>query len=398
MTGQAIYTQTLTPTQRVSLATRRALAQKIASFAHPDSPIECLSASERSAKPLEPVAESPPVQPSAAPSREPFGSPVNPALSFASFVQGESNLLVLAAAKRAVKSPGEYSPLVLHGGPGFGKTHLLQAIANASNAALYITGDWFNANIVSRRELIVDSSYRIILIDDLQSIRELRARQDLLALMRSIQSRRRQLIVSIDYPRCDVHFDPAIDSRLSGGLILQVPRPDRDLRHGILKATFNRAEIQIPDDCVSYMADHVTGGGRALEGVANRLITHAKLLGTPIDMDLVATAIRDLITPREHRITIEQIQRAVCRSYNVGRMDLLSARRTANIVRPRQLAMFLAKMMTLRSLPEIGRRFGGRDHTTVLHAVRKMEALIGKDKAFETEVDLIKKRIMEVTQ
>jgi chromosomal replication initiator protein len=147
---------------------------------------------------------------------------------------------------------------------------------------------------------------------------------------------------------------------------------------------------------LAYIAKSVTHNGRDLEGALNRLLAHSKLTGQPVTMDLAEREIRDLIRPQEpKRVKIEDIQRIVARHYNVSRSDLLSSRRTANVVRPRQVAMYLAKTLTLRSLPEIGRRFGGRDHTTVLHAVRKIENLVGNDSTLADEIESLKRQLQE---
>lgn len=151
-----------------------------------------------------------------------------------------------------------------------------------------------------------------------------------------------------------------------------------------------------PQAVLEYLAKSITHNGRDLEGAINRLLAHNTLSGQPVTLEMAEREVRDLIRPQEpKRVKIEDIQRVVARQYNVSRSDLLSSRRTANVVRPRQVAMYLSKTLTLRSLPEIGRRFGGRDHTTVLHAVRKIEALVGKDPVLADEVELLKRQLQE---
>src|SRR6201989_1359038 len=174
-----------------------------------------------------------------------------------------------------------------------------------------------------------------------------------------------------------------------------------ELRLGILRsrvaaARAHTASFEVPDLVLDYLARAITHNGRDLEGAINRLLAHSKLNNTPVTLEMAEREVRDLIRPQEpKRIKIEDIQRVVARQYNVSRSDLLSSRRTANVVRPRQVAMYLAKTLTLRSLPEIGRRFGGRDHTTVLHAVRKIEALVAKDTALSEEVESLKRQLQE---
>jgi chromosomal replication initiator protein len=166
------------------------------------------------------------------------------------------------------------------------------------------------------------------------------------------------------------------------------------LKNRVLAARAHHHGFEVPDTVVSYIAKSVTHNGRDLEGALNRLLALSKLTGQPMTMEVAEREVRDLIRPQEpKRVKIEDIQRVVARQYNVSRSDLLSSRRTANVVRPRQVAMYLAKTLTLRSLPEIGRRFGGRDHTTVLHAVRKIEHLLGSDTALADEVDALKRQL-----
>jgi chromosomal replication initiator protein len=174
-----------------------------------------------------------------------------------------------------------------------------------------------------------------------------------------------------------------------------------ELRLEILKARMNAARLHhpgfdVPLPVLAYIAKTVTHNGRDLEGALNRLLAHNKLTGQPVTLEMAEREVRDLIRPHEpRRVKIEDIQRVVARQYNVSRADLLSSRRTANVVRPRQVAMYLAKTLTLRSLPEIGRRFGGRDHTTVLHAVRKIENLVGNDTSLAEEIELLKRQLQE---
>ncbi|HEY1542128.1 MAG TPA: helix-turn-helix domain-containing protein, partial [Xanthobacteraceae bacterium] len=205
-----------------------------------------------------------------------------------------------------------------------------------------------------------------------------------------------------DRPPMDLEsLDERVRSRLAGGLVVEMGSLGEDLRLEILKSrvALSRAHhsgFDVPEPVLSYISKSVTHNGRDLEGALNRLLAHSKLTGQPVTMDLAEREIRDLIRPQEpKRVKIEDIQRIVARHYNVSRGDLLSSRRTANVVRPRQVAMYLAKTLTLRSLPEIGRRFGGRDHTTVLHAVRKIENLVGNDSTLAEEIEALKRQLQE---
>jgi len=192
-----------------------------------------------------------------------------------------------------------------------------------------------------------------------------------------------------------------VRSRLSAGLVVEMGPLGEELRLEILNSRIAAAKLHhpgfdVPEPVVSFIAKSVTHNGRDLEGALNRLLAHSKLSGQPVTLEMAEREVRDLIRPQEpKRVKIEEIQRVVSRQYNVSRGDLLSSRRTANVVRPRQIAMYLAKTLTLRSLPEIGRRFGGRDHTTVLHAVRKIEGLVGSDTALADEIELLKRQLQE---
>jgi chromosomal replication initiator protein len=192
-----------------------------------------------------------------------------------------------------------------------------------------------------------------------------------------------------------------VRSRLAGGLVVEIGALGEELRLEILKTRVTAAKsmhpgFEVPHPVLVFIAKSVTQNGRDLEGAVNRLLANSKLTGQPITLEMAEREMRDLVrTPENRRVRIEDIQRVVARQYNVSRADLLSSRRTANVVRPRQIAMFLAKTLTLRSLPEIGRRFGGRDHTTVLHAVRKIENLVNNDAGLAEEIELLKRQLAE---
>jgi chromosomal replication initiator protein len=210
------------------------------------------------------------------------------------------------------------------------------------------------------------------------------------------------VVVAGDRPPSDLEsLDERVRSRLAGGLVVEMGALDEELRLEILKARVAAAQLvhpsfEVPAPVVAYLARSVTQNGRDLDGALNRLLAYNKLTGFPVTMDMAERAVRDLVRESDpKRVKIEDIQRVVARRYNVSRSDLLSSRRTANVVRPRQIAMYLAKLLTLRSLPEIGRRFGGRDHTTVLHAVRKIESLVGNDPALAEEIELLKRLLQD---
>ncbi len=348
------------------------------------------------------------------------GSPLDPRLTFESFVVGRSNTLAHAAAKQVATArrtdPVMFNPLNIHAGVGLGKTHLLQAIAlkinnSGERTALYLTAErfmyGFASALRSQTALAFKDSLRgidVLIIDDLQFLQGKNSQAEFSHTLNSLLDGGRQVVVAADRPPTELEsLDERVRSRLAGGLAVEIGMLGEELRLEILSARVNAARthhpgFDVPAPVLAYIAKTVTHNGRDLEGALNRLLAHSKLTGQPITLELAERELRDLIRPVElKRVRIEEIQRIVARHYNVSRSDLLSSRRTANVVRPRQIAMYLAKTLTLRSLPEIGRRFGGRDHTTVLHAVRKIETLIGTDNVLAAEIEALKGQLHENT-
>jgi chromosomal replication initiator protein len=346
------------------------------------------------------------------------GSPLDPRLTFESFVVGRSNTLAHAAAKQVAlarrSDPVMFNPLYIHAGVGLGKTHLLQAIAWTGNLqpdrkVLYLTAERFMYGFVSalrsQSAIAFKEALRgidVLVIDDLQFLQGKSTQAEFSHTLNSLIDGGRQVVIAADRPPMDLEsLDERVRSRLAGGLVVEMGSLGEELRVEILVSRIALARahhpgFDVPSPVLSYIARSVTHNGRDLEGALNRLLAHSKLTGQPVTMDLAEREIRDLIRPQEpKRVKIEDIQRVVARHYNVSRGDLLSSRRTANVVRPRQVAMYLAKTLTLRSLPEIGRRFGGRDHTTVLHAVRKIENLVGNDASLAEEIESLKRQLQE---
>jgi chromosomal replication initiator protein len=346
------------------------------------------------------------------------GSPLDPRLTFDTFVVGRSNTLAHAAAKQvAVARRGDpvmFNPLYIHAGVGLGKTHLLQAIGwtgntQADRKVLYLTAERFMYGFVSALRSQTAIAFKealrgidVLVIDDLQFLQGKSTQAEFSHTLNSLIDGGRQVVIASDRPPLDLEsLDERVRSRLAGGLVVEMGSLGEELRLEILNSRVASARqhhpgFDVPPAVLAYIARSVTHNGRDLEGALNRLLAHSKLTGQPVTMDLAEREIRDLIRPQEpKRVKIEDIQRVVARHYNVSRGDLLSSRRTANVVRPRQVAMYLAKTLTLRSLPEIGRRFGGRDHTTVLHAVRKIENLVGNDSSLAEEIESLKRQLQE---
>jgi chromosomal replication initiator protein len=242
----------------------------------------------------------------------------------------------------------------------------------------------------------------VLVIDDLQFLQGKSTQVEFCHTLNALVDAGRQVVVAADRPPSELEsLEERVRSRLAGGLVVEIGPLGEELRLEILKARVATARLHhpgfdVPPQVLTFVAKTVTHNGRDLEGALNRLLANSKLSGHPITLEMAEREVRDLIRPQEpRRIKIEEIQRIVARQYNVSRADLLSSRRTANVVRPRQVAMYLAKTLTLRSLPEIGRRFGGRDHTTVLHAVRKIENLVTNDAALAEEIEALKRQLHE---
>jgi chromosomal replication initiator protein len=347
------------------------------------------------------------------------GSPLDGRLTFASFCEGQSNEVAYRAAKAVAAASDAsapiYNPLYIHAGVGIGKTHLLQAIAHEVNVSvpgrrvLYLTVERFAFQFVSalRDRAALDFKERlraidILMIDDMQFLTGKAVQQEFCHMLNALLDSARQVVVAADRPPSELEgVDERVRSRLKGGVAVGMAGPDSDLRRAILETRLTAARqrnpsLAIPGPVLDYVASVVTTNGRDLDGALNRLVCRAEFCSGPVTMDGAEMAIADLVGNREpRRIRIEEIQKVVARHYNVTKHDLLSARRTRTVVRPRQIAMYLAKTMTPRSFPEIGKRFGGRDHTTVLHAVRKIEGMVAADETLAHEIEFLKRIIQD---
>jgi chromosomal replication initiator protein len=345
------------------------------------------------------------------------GSPLDRRMTFESFFVGRSNALAHAAAQQVAQAaPGEavpYNPLFIHAAVGLGKSHLIQATAHLAEGrgrrVLYLTAERFMYGFVAALKAQTSIAFKeklraidILVIDDLQFLAGKSIQQEFCHTLNALIDGGKQVVVAADRPPTDLEaLDERVRSRLSGGLVVEIGALDEELRVKILKARIeaakaHHANFEVPDAVIAYVAHQVNSNGRDLDGAVNRLLAHSALSGAGMALETAEAAIRDLVRNREpRRVKIEDIQRIVAKHYNVSRADILSLRRTATVVKPRQVAMYLSKALTPRSLPEIGRRFGGRDHTTVLHAVRKIEGLVGRDSALAEEVDLLKRLLSD---
>jgi chromosomal replication initiator protein len=343
-----------------------------------------------------------------------IGSPLDPRFTFETYRLGRANALAAAAARRVIEGDGlAFNPLYVHASVGLGKTHLLQAIAWQAQMGprprrfIYLTAERFVYRFVAALKANAALAFKdqlrgidVLLIDDMQFLQGRATQTEFCHLLNALIDASRQVVVAADRPPSDLEsLDERVRSRLAGGLVAEISPPDEQMRCEILeaKAALARtrcAGLDIPDEVLRYVAHNVAGNGRDLDGAFTRLLAHNQLTGAPISVELAERTIRDLVCQAEpKRVRIEDIQRVVAKHYNVSRSDLVSSRRTRTIVKPRQIAMYLAKVMTPRSLPEIGRRFGGRDHTTVLHAVRKVEELLRADQMLLDEIEALKRAV-----
>jgi chromosomal replication initiator protein len=337
----------------------------------------------------------------------------DPAQTFDTFIVGGSNQLAHAGVCRvADAAPGasiSFNPLFLHAQAGLGKTHLLNAVCHRirerrpDRKVLFLTAERFMysfAMALKQRDTISFKdqfqSVDVLLIDDFQFLQGKTMQQEFCYTFNSLVDAHRQVIVAADVPPAQLDLlDMRMRSRLMGGLVVDIELPDLDLRRRILDSRYAIARqrdpsLTIPEEVLEFIANRITGSGRELEGALNRIGAYLQFNRAPIDLDLAAMVLRDMsANPDNSRIKIDDILKIVGRHFNVARTDLLSPRRARTVVMPRQIGMYLAKKMTARSLPEIGRRFGGRDHSTVLHAVRKIEEQIKVDDKLAREVALL---------
>jgi chromosomal replication initiator protein len=334
------------------------------------------------------------------------------ALTFETYVVGMSNQLAHAAAQRVAQassaSPVSFNPLYIHSAAGFGKTHLLNAImhkvkAQSGRKALMLTAErfmyWFIHALRQRDTIAFKDQFQsidVLLIDDFQFLQGKTMQQEFCHAFNSLVDSKRQVVIAADVAPAQLDtIDQRMRSRLMGGLVVDIEVPEADLRRRILLARHatlfkDDPSARIPDAVIDLIANKVTGGGRELEGALNKVVAYQQFNNAPITLDLAGMVLRETASAADQgRIKIEDILKIVGRHYNVAKADLLSPRRARTVVMPRQVGMYLAKKLTSRSLPEIGRRFGGRDHSTVLHAVRKVDDQIRKDDKLAKEVALL---------
>ena len=364
-----------------------------------------------------PDASAPEAEPAAAaPPREEalHGAPLDARFRFDTFVVGKPNELAHAAARRVAEGGAvTFNPLFLYGGVGLGKTHLMHAIAwelretRPELNVLYLSAEQFMYRFIQalREKKMIDfkelfRSVDVLMVDDVQFIAGKDSTQDeFFHTFNALVDQNKQIIISADRAPGEIDgLEERIKSRLQWGLVVDLHPTDYELRLGILqqKVEAQRSmypDLKIADGVLEFLAHRISTNVRVLEGALTRLFAFASLVGREVTLDLAQDCLADILRASDRKVTIDEIIRKVADHYNLRMTDLLSTRRTRTIARPRQVAMFLAKTLTSKSLPEIGRRFGGRDHTTVIHAVRKIEELRAVDNQIDEDVELLRRML-----
>ncbi|KGE78657.1 chromosomal replication initiator protein DnaA [Halomonas sp. ND22Bw] len=318
-------------------------------------------------------------------------SGLNPSFTFETFVEGKSNQLARAASRQVSENPGgAYNPLFLYGGVGLGKTHLMHAVGNAlagrrENArVVYLHSERFVADMVKALQLNAINDFKrfyrsvdALLIDDIQFFAgKERSQEEFFHTFNALLEGGQQMILTSDrYPKEISGVEERLKSRFGWGLTVAIEPPELETRVAILMKKADQAKVDLPHDAAFFIAQKIRSNVRELEGALKKVIADSHFMGRPITQDFIRESLKDLLALQDKQVGVDNIQRTVAEYYKIKLADLLSKRRSRSVARPRQVAMALAKELTNHSLPEIGDAFGGRDHTTVLHACRKVQAL-----------------------
>ncbi|MBK0326169.1 chromosomal replication initiator protein DnaA [Rhodobacteraceae bacterium F11138] len=341
-------------------------------------------------------------------------APLDARFTFDTFVVGKPNELAHAAARRVSEGgPVTFNPLVLYGGVGLGKTHLMHAIAWELRArkpdlnVLYLSAEQFMYRFVQalRERKMMDfkelfRSVDVLMVDDVQFIAGKDSTQEeFFHTFNALVDQNKQIIISADRAPGEIKdLEDRVKSRLQCGLVVDLHPTDYELRLGILQTKVQQYRgsypgLEIADGVLEFLAQRISTNVRVLEGALTRLFAFASLVGREIDMELTQDCLADVLRASERKITIEEIQRKVSEYYNIRLSDIIGPKRLRSFARPRQVAMYLSKQLTSRSLPEIGRRFGGRDHTTVMHGVKRIEELKSTDGQIAEDVEMLRRTL-----
>ena len=352
--------------------------------------------------------------PAASEARAEATAGLDPRFTFESFVVGKPNEFAHACARRVAEQPASagFNPLFLYGGVGLGKTHLMHAIAwelaNRRNAGGrpatvdYMSAETFMYRFIAaiRSQSTIDfklqlRSVDVLMIDDLQFlIGKDNTQEEFFHTFNALVEAGRQIVVSADKSPSDLSgLEDRLRTRLGCGMVADLHATTLELRISILEAKASRAGTDVPHRVLEFLAHKITANVRELEGALNRLVAHANLFNRPVTLEATQEVLHDLLRAQDRRVSIEEIQKKVAEHWNIRLTDMASARRARAVARPRQVAMFLAKQLTSRSLPEIGRRFGNRDHTTVMHAIARITELMKTDTVLAEDVELLRRML-----
>jgi len=336
-------------------------------------------------------------------------SKLNPALTFDTFVTGKANQLARAASIQVAHNPGtSYNPMFLYGGVGLGKTHLIHAIGNhllkeKPNARIrYIHAEQYVSDVVRAYQQKAFDRFKryyhsldLLLIDDIQFFSgKSRTQEEFFYAFEALLSNRSQVIITSDtYPKEMAGIDERLISRFDSGLTVAIEPPELEMRVAILMKKAAQEGIPMSEDVAFFVAKHLRSNVRELEGALRKILAFVRFHGRDVTIDVARAALKDLLSIQNRQISVDSIQKAVADFYNMKVADMYSKKRPANIARPRQIAMFMAKELTQKSLPEIGDLFGGRDHTTVLHAVRKIAEERAHDSHLNHEIHVIEQTL-----
>jgi chromosomal replication initiator protein len=347
--------------------------------------------------------------------RSELNAALDPRFTFDGFVVGKPNEFAYACARRVAEKPSSagFNPLFLYGGVGLGKTHLMHAIAWELTTArevegahpvtvAYMSAEKFMYRFItalrSQSTMEFKEQHRsvdVLMVDDLQFlIGKDNTQEEFFHTFNALVDDGKQIVVSADKSPSDLSgLEDRLRTRLSCGMVADLHATTFELRISILEAKAQLAGVPVPEKVMEFLAHKITSNVRELEGALNRLLAQANLFGRPVTLEATQEVLHDILKAYERRVSIDEIQRKVAEHYNMRLTDMFSARRARNVARPRQVAMYLAKQLTSRSLPEIGRKFGNRDHTTVMHAVSRVGQLIEVDPAFAEDVELLKRML-----
>ncbi len=335
---------------------------------------------------------------------------LNPKYTFAEFVAGSSNQFAAAAAMAVANNPATtYNPLFIYGGVGLGKSHLVNAIGNAvitTNPAMkvcYITSEKFmNELINSLRYAKMDEfrnkfrSMDVLLIDDVQFIAgKERTQEEFFHTFNALYESHKQIVVTSDkFPKEIPGLEERLRSRFEWGLIADIQPPDMETKQAILKMKAEQSGIDLPEDVVLFLANSVSANIRELEGFLIRIGAYASLTSTPVSLAMARGVLKDILVEKNREITIEEIQKVVATHFNLKVSDIKSSKRLKALVMPRQIAMYLSRQLTANSYPEIGDRFGGKDHSTIIHAIKKIEKHLDEDFALQATITTLKNALI----